>query len=172
LQKYWALLQFFVAMFLSMILNFIAILINGSFLNFLFKSPLIHGFTISPGKVAIMMISIAFLMFFRDGVNFKALMKIVVGIIFSMLLAVALAGSSMIAVMGIVAALIPVFVFSLSAIGVAIAIAFTDVVMSEVAVMLAGMIAVISVIVIDANFISPGASIISPAVVLLSSYMG
>jgi uncharacterized protein YjbI with pentapeptide repeats len=172
LQKSWALSQFFVAIVLSIMLNFMAVFVNCSFLNFLFKSQLSQGFTISPGKVAIMMILIAFLMLFRDGVNFESLIKIVLGIIFSMLLAVALAGSSIIAVMGVVAALMPVVFFSLPAIGVAIAITFTDVVMGEVAVMLAGMITVTAVIVIDANFVSPGAFIISPAVVFLSSYMG
>jgi uncharacterized protein YjbI with pentapeptide repeats len=170
--KSWALSQVFVAIFLSIVLNFIAILINGSFLNFLFKSQLTQGFIINPGHVAIIMIFIAFLMFFREGVNFETLIKIVAAVIFFMLLAIALAGLSVIAVMGIVAALIPVVVFSLSAIGVAIAIAFTDVVMGEVAVVLAGIITVMAVIVIDANFISPGALIISPAVVFLSSYMG
>ncbi len=172
LQKSWALLQFFVAIVLSVILNVIAILINGSFLNFLFKSQLVQGFTISPGKLAIMMIFIAFLIIFRDGANFKALINIVVLIIFSLLLTIALAGSNVIAAMGFVAALIPVVFFSLPSIGVAMAIAFTDVVMGEIAVMLAGMITVMAVIVIDANFFSPGAFIISPAVVLLSSYMG
>jgi uncharacterized protein YjbI with pentapeptide repeats len=170
--KSWALSQVFVAIFLSIVLNFIAILINGSFLNFLFKPQFTQGFIINPGHVAIIMIFIAFLMFFREGVNFETLIKIVAAVIFFMLLAIALAGLSVIAVMGIVAALIPVVVFSLSAIGVAIAIAFTDVVMGEVAVVLAGIITVMAVIVIDANFISPGALIISPAVVFLSSYMG
>jgi uncharacterized protein YjbI with pentapeptide repeats len=172
LPQSWALFQFFVALFLSIVLNFIAIFINGNFLNFLFKSQLVQGYSISPGKLGIMMIYITLIIIFNKGINFEALTRILIAIILALLVSMALSASSGITMMNLVAALIPVAFFCLPMIGVSIAIAFTDVVMGEIAVMLVGIMTVIVVIITDANIISPGTAIISPAAVFLSSYVG